>query len=308
MTSAVMSSRPRLWLGLRLGMTCAILVLLWVAVDGPAVAKAIAGVSPVWLAAAAAALLVQTALSAQRWRVTAAQLGQDLPAKFAVKEYFLSQALNQALPGAVMGDAARAVRARAQTGLLVATQAVVFERLAGQIAMFLTLTVAFLATYLADGGLDWPPGWSAALGAAILGGAALPVLAFFLNAMRVSWAAGVVRWLRPLGVALFSGRVLPAQVLLGAAITFCNLAAFAFAGRSVGIHMSPVEVAALVPVILFAMLIPFTISGWGIREGAAALVFPLAGFSAADGVAASIVFGVALLLAVLPGTLMVMAR
>jgi len=307
-TDAVISNRPRLWWGLRLGMTGAILVLLWAAVDGPAVARALAGVSPMWLVTAAAALLVQTALSAQRWRVTAAQLGQDLPAGFAVKEYFLSQALNQALPGAVMGDVARAVRARAQTGLLVATQAVLFERLAGQIAMFLTLTVAFLATYLADGGLDWPPRWSAALGGAILAGAALPVLAFFLNALGVAWAAGAVRWLRPLRLALFSSRVLPAQLFLGAAITVCNLAAFACAGRAVGIDLSPVEIAALVPVILFAMLIPLTISGWGIREGAAALVFPLAGFSAADGVATSIAFGITLLFAAMPGTLMVMAR
>jgi hypothetical protein len=61
-----------------------------------------------------------------------------------VREYYLAQIVNQSLPGGMIGDAGRAVRARAQAGLLAAGQAVVFERLAGQIAMFLALAVAFL--------------------------------------------------------------------------------------------------------------------------------------------------------------------
>jgi hypothetical protein len=56
------------------------------------------------------------------------------------------------------------------------------------------------------------------------------------------------------------------------------------------------------------MLIPLTISGWGVREGAAAALFPLAGTTASEGFAASVAFGLVLLVAVLPGLLTLWLR
>jgi hypothetical protein len=58
---------------------------------------------------------------------------------------------------------------------------------------------------------------------------------------------------------------------------------------------------AIVPLVLFTMLIPLSMSGWGLREGAAAALFPLAGATAAQGFATSVAFGLAFILAVLPG-------
>ncbi len=298
----------RVWFALRCGLTIAVLAVLWHAAGGEAIAETLLQASPVWLAVAVATLILQTALSAQRWRLTAAQLGQTLPRGYALKEYFLSQAFNQALPGAVAGDAARAVRARDQGGLLVAGQAVLFERLAGQIAMFLTLAVAFLSTFLVAGGLDWPPAMEATLLTVVGIGIAVPFGLLGARQHRGEVGVKAPRWLRPMGVALFASRVLPGQILFGAAITICNLAAFGFAARSVGVTLSIIEIAALVPVILFAMLIPLTVSGWGVREGAAALLLPIAGISTSDSVAASVMFGLALMIAVSPGALMVIAR
>jgi hypothetical protein len=42
--------------------------------------------------------------------------------------------------------------------------------------------------------------------------------------------------------------------------------------------------------------VPLTIGGWGLREGAAVALFPLAGATAAEGFAASASFGVVFLL------------
>jgi hypothetical protein len=49
------------------------------------------------------------------------------------------------------------------------------------------------------------------------------------------------------------------------------------------------------------MLIPLSFSGWGLREGAAAALFPVAGLTAAQGLATSVAFGLVFLIAVLPG-------
>ncbi|MFP4274670.1 MAG: UPF0104 family protein, partial [Paracoccaceae bacterium] len=47
--------------------------------------------------------------------------------------------------------------------------------------------------------------------------------------------------------------------------------------------------------------IPISISGWGLREGAAAALLPLAGATASDGFAASVAFGLVFTASVLPG-------
>ncbi|MEM6712907.1 MAG: lysylphosphatidylglycerol synthase transmembrane domain-containing protein [Pseudomonadota bacterium] len=297
-----------LWLIARVALTAGLLIVLWNAADGAEITRALTEASPLWLAAAVVTLVLQTALSAQRWRVTAAQLGQTLSTSYVVREYFLSQVFNQTLPGAIVGDAARAVRAREQGGLVVAGQAVFFERLAGQIAMFLMLSVAFLSTLWMAGGLEWPPALSAGLLSIVCAGALVVACLLLLHSLQHQTVVVISRWLQPLSRALLSRRVLPAQIGLGFAILVCNLMAFAFAAKAVGIDMSFAEITALVPVILFAMLVPLTVSGWGVREGAAAVLLPIAGISASSAVAASIIFGLAIMISVIPGALLVVKR
>jgi hypothetical protein len=56
------------------------------------------------------------------------------------------------------------------------------------------------------------------------------------------------------------------------------------------------------------MLIPLSVSGWGIREGAAALAFPVFGATASQGLAASVAFGLVFLVTVLPGLIVIWLR
>lgn len=294
-------TRAGAWRACQLTFTALLMALLWAAADGPEILRILAQAQPLWLLAAVALLICQTVLSALRWKITAALLGQTLHLPHAIREYFMSQVVNQALPGAVVGDAARAVRARTQAGLAVAVQAVVFERLAGQIAMFLTMACAFTVTSLSVGGLDWPLSYSAPIGTIIAVGGALACVVALGQWFPGMLKPGLSGWMLPFHSALLSRQALPAQIGLGAAITLCNLAAFGLCAWAVGVNLSVAAILAVVPLVLFSMLIPFTISGWGIREGAAVVLLPLAGTSASEGMAASVMFGIAMLLAVLPG-------
>ncbi len=114
---------PRLR-ALQFALAAGLLALLWHVADGAEAVQRLAGAEPLLLAAALAALTLQTVLSALRWRLTAAQLGLCLDRGRAVREYYLSQIVNQALPGGVLGDAGRAVRARAPAGLMISGQRV----------------------------------------------------------------------------------------------------------------------------------------------------------------------------------------
>jgi uncharacterized membrane protein YbhN (UPF0104 family) len=276
-----------------------LLAFLWHVADGAAALRLLAGANPFWLLAAVVALTLQTGLSALRWRLTAAQLGISLGRGAALREYYLSQIVNQALPGGVIGDAGRALRSRQAAGLMAAGQAVVFERLAGQIALFAVMAVAFAATRIVPGGLDWPPevAWAVALVIA----AGLSVALLLWGLARSGRAARLGRQGAALWRALFAPQVRARQAALSLATVACNIAGFGFCIWAVGLGLPIPAIAALVPLILLAMVIPLTISGWGLREGAAAALFPLAGASASDGLAASIAFGLVFLATVLPG-------
>ncbi|MGQ0563509.1 MAG: lysylphosphatidylglycerol synthase transmembrane domain-containing protein [Gemmobacter sp.] len=271
---------------LRLIVPGLLLAVLWHVADGPGAMARLRGADPLWLILSLAAVLAQTALSALRWQRVARAMGLDLPLRQAVTGYFMAQVVNQTLPGGIPGDAARALRSRGAGGLRRAAEAVAVERIAGQMALFAVLVPA-LALSLALGRIDWP-GWSAWLLAAV------PAAAILALTLRLpGWAA-------PLRV-LWQPQVWPAQALLGAAIVALNLAAFACAARATGTTLSPEAVATLVPLILTAMLVPLSVGGWGWREGAAAVLFPLAGATAGAGLAASAAFGAVLLLAAMPG-------
>ncbi|NUB45460.1 flippase-like domain-containing protein [Fertoebacter nigrum] len=277
---------------LRLAVPLALLAVLWQLADGAQVTARLAQADPVWLVAAVMALNLQTLLSALRWRLVAAALGAAIGLRHAVAEYYLSQLVNQTLPGGVLGDAARALRAGGRDDLARAATAVVIERLAGQLVLFATLFTALAVALMWPGGIDWPQGTGLALWSAGLAGAGL-----------CGWFAR--RAARGGRFAVAVQRALPGQwrvqLPLGLAILACNLAAFACAARATGTTLPVEAILTLIPLILTAMLLPLGVGGWGWREGAAAGLFPLAGFGADAGLAASLAFGGLLLLSGLPG-------
>lgn len=288
--------------------TIGLLVLLWQVADGADALEVLATVNLWWVLAALVALTLHTVIAAERWRLTAGALGLDLARGHALREYYLAQLVNSTVPGGVVGDAGRAVRSREQAGLTVAAQAVVVERFAGQVALLATMTIAVTVTALAPGGLEWP-GWMLGLAATIT----LVSLAVVGVLLAARWLPGrvgprVAELSRTAAIALVGRRFLPRQVALSAGTTACILIAFWAAAMSVGLGLSFAAVVTLVPLILLTMLVPITISGWGLREGAAAALLPLAGPTVSESLAASVVFGLVGLAAVLPGLIVVWVR
>jgi glycosyltransferase 2 family protein len=286
----------------RVALTGAVLAVIWQVAGGPAALDRLGEADLRWIAAAFVALNLQTVASAFRWRLTAAQLGQSIAPGRAVREYYLAQLLNNTLPGGVAGDAGRALRARHEAGLVRAGQAVMIERLAGQIALCtvgLAAALAMAALNPGDGSWRrWPFPFAVALATC----AALAFPAFHILRRRVpgmaaasaAFADAVRRGLLPRGVW-------PVQVALSLATVACNLAAFASCAHAIGTTLPLVAVLTVVPLVLLAMLVPVTVGGWGTREAVAAALWPLLGSSAAAGIAASATFGLTTLAASLPG-------
>lgn len=304
----VLRHRARRWLvlSLQIAAAVALLLLVWRIAGGAAALDLVRGARPGWLATALVLLMALTVLSALRWRLTAAPLGIRLSARQAIGEYFLAQLVNTTIPGGVLGDVGRAARSRHDAGVAAATGAVVVERTIGQLAMFVVLTVGFVSTLTLRTTIDWPRPvltalavlipliWATTL-AALLG-----LRAHRLGSGRMARAAQALR--RSLSAAPWQ------QLALGAGTASCLLGAFACCALAVGAPLSFAAVVAVVPVVLLAMLIPVSIAGWGVREGAAVALLPIAGISGSQSLAVSIVFGLTALLAALPGVGAVWAR
>ena len=292
----------------RVGVTLALLVLLWRLTDGPQVLALLRGTQWPWLLAALVAAHGQVILSAFRWRLTAAQLDQPMRRRDAIAEYYLSQFINLAVPGGVLGDAGRAVRQRHQAGMLRAAQAVVLERLIGQVALFAVLFIGVLVVVLRPGGLSLPDWMAGTVGWIALALLVLVAVGAVLLAVpgRVSrMTAGFVAALR---LGLLAREVWPQQVGLSLAIVACNLASFAFCAMATGTYLSFAATVTVLPLILTAMMIPLSVGGWGLREGAAAAIWPVIGAQAEAGIAASIAFGLVILAASLPGVWVLLMR
>ncbi|NDV01196.1 lysylphosphatidylglycerol synthase transmembrane domain-containing protein [Pseudoroseicyclus tamaricis] len=300
-------SLQRLGRILRLLLPVALLVWLWQATDGPEVLSLLRAADPLLLALALGAILAQNTLSALRWRLTAAGLGQPIARGRALREYFLSQFLNMTLPAGVLGDAGRAVRAREGVGLVKAGQAVVIDRMVGQVTLFAVLLAGLSVVGLTGGAGRWPD-WVPPLALGIAGG----IVGIALLLILLAWLGGRVGravggFLGGVRAAVLSRRAWPRQAGFSLAIVACNLGAFALCAAATGTMLPPLAIVTILPLILATMVIPISVAGWGVREGAAAALWPVLGASAEAGIAASVAMGLVILVASLPGVVVLMA-
>ncbi len=300
----------RLWVRVVVPL-CLLGMVLW-SLDVQLLLETFAGVSSrhLLLGTLLGLLLVQCqiVLSAWRWATTAKSLGQLLSLSDAVREYYLATLINQTLPGGVVGDAARVVRSREQSGFTVAVQSVLIERLAGQVVLALLVGVGLVAWPLVvDAGR--PQGAWALLGSlvciALLGCVVVIGLGRRARGRLGRFAVGLWPALHRAWVAEGAWQV---QLLLSLAIVSSYLALFAVAGQTLGAPVPWIGLLSIVPLTLLTMLLPISTGGWGVREAAAAILWPVVGLSAESGVATSVFYGLLCLIGSLPGGLFVVRR
>lgn len=295
-------SRPWLIHALQLVVAVGLLIVVWRFANGDEALSLLSLAHPGWLAGAVAVLSAQVFLSARRWQITANQLRIGVTFKTALSEYYLSQLVNQALPGGVLGDASRAVRSRTQRGLIASAQSVLFERLMGQLGLFVVLVLALAVNLMIPGGVEWPEQTSRGLlFALVILSTLLGVAVVVVRALPPRRKTVLREFIQGGRQALFAGEVLGQQAVLSLATAVTNVAGFVLCAWAIGAHVPVLTAFAVAPLILFTMVIPVTVSGWGVREAAAAALFPLAGFVSAEGLATSVAFGLVLVVVSLPG-------
>lgn len=305
-----------------------VLLGLALLVDAGAILERLAGMDLRWVAVGLALGTLQVTLSAWRWRFTARRLGLRLPLGLAVREYYLATLLNQVLPGAVVGDLSRAWRhGRGDGAPGPALRAVILERASGQGVMgaVAALSLVVVAGSAVPGASDLPARIAAGLGRLLAGPAEGPdvdaraVLLLGVGATGLAaaggWRAACTRLRLPsleaLGArlardawrGLLAPRALAVHLVTSFVVVGSYVALGLVAARAVGVDTPGATLLPLVAPVLMAMLIPVGVGGWGVREGAAALLWTAVGLPPSDGVAIFVAYGVLALVAALPGVL-----
>ena len=262
------------------------------------IANRLAQMQPLWIGLALALSVVQVAASAWRWRFTAGRLGIELPLSIAVREYYLAMFLNQVIPGGVVGDVSRAWRhAHAQSTRRSAggpaVRAVILERVSGQVVMAMVAMLSVMSLPVVLGVTWW---WGAlALGAVVSG--------FWFWVRDANETSLLGRFWRDARLALFARSALPVQIASSVLVVATYLITYVIAARAIGVETPLAVLAPLVAPVLLTMLVPVTVAGWGVREGAAAVLWGVAGLTAVDGVAISVAYGLLVFLSTVPGGL-----
>jgi uncharacterized membrane protein YbhN (UPF0104 family) len=292
-----------LWARARvIGAAATLAVLVWRLGTGPFL-DGLRSIDGRALAAAAVLAVPTTVCCAWRWKTVAGGLGLDLSLPAAVAAYYRSLFLNVTLPGGVMGDIHRGVsHGREVKDVGRALRSVAWERFAGQVVQIVLTVVVLLA--LPSPVRSIIP-FVAIAAAVVMGGVVLlsrarPDGSRSRAARVVGTAAGDIR------DGLLTRRAGLGIALASALVVAGHAATFLIAARTAGATAPLSQMLPIALIVMAAMVLP-SVGGWGPREGVSAWVFGAAGLGAQRGVATAVLYGVMVLVASLPGMVVLLA-
>jgi len=261
------------------------------------------------LAATIALAAVQVVVVAWRFGRVLAALGRPIGLGEAVTINMIGLFFNQSLPSTVGGDAMRIWRlVQRGASLGAAVNGVLLDRITALIGI--VILIALTLPLLFDLVEDRRPviAFTIVLAGGIVG--IVLVLSIrrapvFLERWRVVRGVGALLGdlrrvvLQPrhsapvLGVAVI-GHLMTTAIVYGLALAY-------------GVGVGYVECLVLVSPVVLISVVPISIAGWGVREGAMVAAFALVGIAATEALVVSVTFGLVSVLLGLPGGLVFLA-
>ena len=293
-------SRPTLALGLKILVTVGLLFLLARQTDWSNVQARLALADVGWLLAGIGLLGLSVPLIAVRWHSIAKCAGAPMPLRFTLRLSYAGLFLGQFLPAGVGVDAVRGwyayrsgLRLRAVvTGLLV-------DRMAGLLALvvFVVAGTPILARLVpADVAMVVPVAATVLVAGMVVGLQIdrLPWPAMFRTGTIGKFLMVIMRRM------ILSGQVLPG-LLLALVLHLTIVTAVTLLAHGLGIDAGLTDCFAIVPATVLLSTLPFSLNGWGVREGAMVVGFGFLGVDHESALVLSVLIGLGMVMATLPG-------
>ncbi len=299
------SDTARRWIvfALKAAVTAALIWLVLSGVDAGTALRRMAGLSPGAAILAVGLLLAHCFVAGWRWRIVMRLFGPVLPVGAAIRLFLEGYFFNNALPSTIGGDGVRIWRAR-NLGLPLGASinGVLLDRVTGLTGLFILVAAGQPLLYARIG----DPATRLAFAAILLAGIA--GIAFLILARHIPKRLIPARLhdgIDKLSEATHAAYLRPAISLpvLGLSVVVHGLIVLSVHVIAVGIGLDVglFESLVLVPAVILLSTVPVSIGGWGLREGLMVVALGLAGVPADAALTVSVLFGLAQIVAGLPG-------
>jgi len=330
------SALKRAWPTIRILLSIALLWKATSGIDWHTLLDSQMKMDPVWFIAATIAICCAFICGGIRWGFLMRSVGFQGSLKTYVALYFAGGLINQGLPSTLGGDSYRAITAThlTSTGNLKDTSdldqelhhSVDLEHATPKLRLSFSMVLVDRLIGLAGnnllGGLGLVLGgatlaaWGQDLGYVVIGGM---LLAAVIAAVILAWQSSrhlLEKLLERFrmknampGICLaFSWPMNVAQAIFAIAIHGFIILAFGFCLRAYGTEAPISSLMIGLPALSLLLMLPISISGWGLREATLSSVLALWGVNPSLTVLASISYGAITVISVLPGAYFLLKR
>lgn len=281
-------------------------VLIWLVTrnfDGEALWRSILAADVALLVAAAALLGVLMLIQAWRWTFVIRAIESAMPIGAAFRHVLIGNFFNQTLPSSIGGDAVRIWRVYKDGHTLSAAfNSVVLDRLSALAALCLMAALGQPAIFDLIG--SSPARWAVPV---ILVGA---VFAYICLMSFDRLPDVVFQWKATRGLAQLSQDARRVFLRLQSLVPIVLISVFIHASVAYSVYLIALAIGApvtllhcliLVPLVILVSMVPISIAGWGVREGAMVTAFGFVGIAAEQAFVLSVLFGFAVMIVGLPG-------
>jgi uncharacterized membrane protein YbhN (UPF0104 family) len=286
---------------LKIIVSCLILFLLFQEIHWATVAPYFHKITLTMFLFAVLTQLLSSLLGGWRWGMIMSSLSFEASQKFYLKSYLKGVMFNQILPTSIGGDAYRMMEtSRLGRGKKEAILGVLVDRVYGSVGLVLLNLIALPFTYA------WFPTviFNFIFGISIvvlLATLLLLALQYLPKKWFPKWLFIFVELSQQLTKSANSWKDFFIKVILAIMTNFLTVFAFFILAKGLHVAGSLVDYLMIIPSVLLLTMVPISLAGWGVREGAMIFLGGLIGILKPEALAISILFGFSLIVSSIPG-------
>jgi hypothetical protein len=236
-----------------------------------------------------------------RWALIMRTLGAPKATAFYFRTYLTGLMFNQLLPSSIGGDGYRMIEVtKLGISKRLAITSVLSDRIIGFSGLIILSIMALPAT------LHLLPHkiFLLILGLILFCAAAI-IGVYCLRFIKIAFFEKYFRWFydlsNTLATSFSSTRDLLKKLSYGVLTNLSCVISFYFIARSLGIPCHAVDFMIIIPLVTLIMMIPVSMAGWGIREGAMIYFGSMVGLAHPAALAVSLLSGMILIINSIPG-------